>query len=108
MHVILFGASGQTKEYTLHNETNLSGLLQFLQHGFGGGTDFQTPLNIIKSTSNYQKADILMISDGDCQLSYSFIQTLNTQKQQLNCMVYSVLCDGKRVDDNFSDEVMVL
>lgn len=112
LHVILFGASGQTKEYTLHNETNLSGLLRFLQHGFGGGTDFQTPLqtalNIIKNTSNYQKADILMISDGDCQLSHSFIQTLNTQKQQLNCMVYSVLCDGKRVDDNFSDEVMVL
>ncbi|MGP1570877.1 MAG: hypothetical protein ACTTHX_01945 [Moraxella sp.] len=50
----------------------------------------------------------MMISDGDCQLSHSFIQTLNTQKQQLNCMVYSVLCDGKRVDDNFSDEVMVL
>ena len=30
------------------------------------------------------------------------------RKQALNCMVYSVLCAGKRVDDSFSDEVVVL
>lgn len=49
-----------------------------------------------------------MISDGDCQLSNSFAQTLKHEKQVLDCSVYSVLCAGQRVADNFSDEVIVL
>ncbi len=112
LHVILFGDSGQTKEYTLHGADDLAGLLGFLQGGFGGGTDFDTPLqkalDIISDTSDYQKADILMISDGDCQLSDGFTQKLHREKQRLDCMVYSVLCNGKRVSDGFSDEVLVL
>lgn len=112
LHVILFGDSGQTREYTLHGTDDLAGWLGFLQGGFGGGTDFETPLqkalDIISDTSDYQKADILMISDGDCQLSDGFTQKLHREKQRLDCMVYSVLCDGKRVSDGFSDEVLVL
>ena len=49
-----------------------------------------------------------MISDGDCQLSAPFAQTVAARKTALDCMVYSVLCDGQRVSDNFSDEVVVL
>lgn len=112
LHVLLFGSSGQIKEYALHDTSELSGLLKFLQSGFGGGTDFETPLrralDIIQSDDTYQKADILMISDGDCTLSDSFTKTLRQQKSKLNCMVYSVLCHGQRSDDNFSDEVVVL
>lgn len=112
LHVLLFGASGQLKEYTLHGADQLAGLLQFLQQGFNGGTDFETPLqracDIIQTENDYQKADILMISDGDCHLSDGFITTLQQKKQQLDCMVYSVLCHGQRVSDRFSDEVIVL
>ena len=49
-----------------------------------------------------------MISDGDCQISEAFISTVQMRKQALDCMVYSVLCNGKRVIDDFSDEVIVL
>jgi hypothetical protein len=49
-----------------------------------------------------------MISDGDCQLSSTFMNRLTTQKQVLDCMVYSVLCAGVRIEDDFSDEVVVL
>ena len=68
----------------------------------------QTALDIIKTGQDYQKADILMLSDGDCQLSETFSQKFHTQKHQARCMVYSVLCDGSRWADNFSDEMIVL
>ena len=93
-------------------QNNAVGLLQFLQQGFGGGTDFETPLrhalNIIRQQPRYQKADVLMISDGDCSLSAAFTRTVHVQKKTLDCLIYSVLCNGQRVSDPFSDEVLVL
>lgn len=49
-----------------------------------------------------------MVSDGGCSLSPAFTETVKTQKQVLNCMVYSVLCAGAGAEDTFSDEVVVL
>jgi len=112
LHVLLFGASGEIREFSMDAKNEAAGLLKFLQQGFGGGTDFETPLqkalDTIALQKEYQKADILMISDGDCQLSPSFNQHFVAQKQKLDCMVYSVLCADTRVKDTFSDEVMVL
>ena len=112
LHVLLFGASGEIREFSMVGQNNAVGLLQFLQQGFGGGTDFETPLrhalNIIRQQSCYQKADVLMISDGDCHLSEAFTTQLQAQKQQLDCSIYSVLCAGSRVEDCFSDDVVVL
>lgn len=112
LHVILFGSNGETREFAMENADQIAGLLGFFRNGFGGGTDFETPLkhafDIIAKQPGYQKADVLMISDGDCQLSESFTSTVQMRKQVLDCMVYSVLCNGKRVTDTFSDEVIVL
>lgn len=112
LHVLLFGASGEIREFVMDKRNDSIGLLQFLRQGFGGGTDFQTPLqrslSLIAQQGDYKKADILMLSDGDCQLSPEFSQHLKQQKQQLDCMIYSVLCAGTRVSDTFSDEVVVL
>jgi uncharacterized protein with von Willebrand factor type A (vWA) domain len=112
LHVLLFGASGEIREFAIDKKNNAAGLLAFLQQGFGGGTDFESPLKrafeIIALQKDYKKADVLMISDGDCQLSLEFTQTVTAQKQRLDCMVYSVLCNGARVEDGFSDEVVVV
>lgn len=112
LHVLLFGAQGQIKEFALNHASELAGLMHFLQQSFAGGTDFKTPLqralDIIAQQKDYKKADVLMISDGDCSLSNEFISHFNQEKQRLNCMAYSVLCAGSRVEDHFSDEVMVL
>ena len=112
LHVLLFGSTGEIREFSMVGQNNAVGLLQFLQQGFGGGTDFETPLhhalNIIRQQPRYQKADVLMISDGDCQLSEAFTAQLQAQKQPLECCIYSVLCAGSRVEDSFSDEVVVL
>lgn len=112
MHVLLFGSQGELIEFSMEDAKDTAGLLRFMRRGFGSGTDFQTPLDkalqIIAEDPAYQKADVLMISDGDCTLPDDFLKDLPARKQALNCMVYSVLCAGKRVDDSFSDEVVVL
>ena len=112
LYVLLFGASGEIREYTMHGAEELAGLLHFLNQGFNGGTDFKTPLNralnIIQQQRDFIKADILMISDGDAQLSEEEATQFKQQKNQLDCRVYSVLCAGQRHADGFSDEVMVL
>lgn len=112
LHVLLFGSNGELREFSMLGENNSMGLLQFLQRGFGGGTDFETPLkramSIIATHENYLKADVLMISDGDCQLSPEFAQCLCERKAKLDCSIYSVLCAGSRVGDVFSDEVILL
>lgn len=112
LHVLLFGASGEVREFSMAEQNNAAGLLRFLRQGFGGGTDFATPLKralaIIAEQKDYKKADVLMISDGDCSLSPEFSAHLQQQKATLDCSVYSVLCAGTRIEDNFSDEVVVL
>ena len=112
LYVVLFSDQGKTSEFRLEGREDLAELMQFLNGGFGGGTDFETPLQkaieIINTYDNYKKADILMLSDGDCQLSDAFAKKFAIQKQNSNCMAYSVLCNGKRASDNFSDEVLVL
>jgi hypothetical protein len=46
-------------------------------------------------------------SEQPC-LSTDFTAKLNVQKEHLNCLIYSVLCAGRRTQDHFSDEVVVL
>lgn len=112
LHVLLFGSAGQVREFSMEGKNDSAGLLRFLQQGFGGGTDFETPLKIafemIASQKDYEKADVLMISDGDSSVSPSFAEILISQKKILDCSVYSVLCAGSRANDSFSDEVVVL
>lgn len=112
LHVLLFGASGEIREFSMEVHNDAVGLLGFLHQGFGGGTDFETPIRralaIIAEQKGYKKADVLMISDGDCDLSPEFSASLQQQKAPLDCSVYSVLCAGTRIEDNFSDEVVVL
>lgn len=112
LHVLLFGSTREIREFSMTANNNAVGLLAFLQQGFGGGTDFETPIGralaVIAEQKDYEKADVLMISDGDCVLSAAFSAKLQQQKVSLDCSVYSVLCAGSRVEDNFSDEVIVL
>lgn len=112
LHVLLFGAADEVRAFSMDAGNHTAGLLRFLRQGFGGGTDFETPLRkalqVVASENDYRKADILMISDGDCSLSPEFLSTLKLEKEKLDCAIYSVLCAGARIEDGFSDEVVVL
>ena len=113
LHVILFGDRGQTQEYTLNDSGGIPELLRFLNKGFGGGTDFETPLNkaleIIEQHQDYNKADILMISDGACTVSTEFVHSFQLKKLALDCQVYTVLCAmSLEQEDQFSDETVFI
>lgn len=112
LHVLLFGSTGELREFSMAEQGNVAGLLSFLQNGFGGGTDFETPINrafqIISSKKDCLKADVLMISDGAFEVSSKFMQNVAAQKSRIDCMIYSVLCAGTRADDGISDEIVTL
>ena len=64
--------------------------------------------DVMGFTSKYIKADVLILSDGDCSISDEFAQRVKQSKAALDCSIYSVLCAGGRVQDKFSDDVVVL
>ncbi|WIH28874.1 VWA domain-containing protein [Photobacterium damselae] len=114
LYVLLFGSRGQVKELYL-SETSSSGLLPFICKEFSGGTDFETPLkraiNIIEHKEKFNKADILMITDGECNVSDNFQRMLVAKKSQLDFSVQTVICTGSfanthQVTDGFSDRIV--
>ena len=84
LYVILFGAKGQFQEISLEGEEDICRAIKFLKKSYEGGTDFETPLRrgieIISEKENYRKADILMVTDGSCRISYQFKRVLKEEK----------------------------
>ena len=84
----------------------------FSLKSYEGGTDFETPLRrgieIISEKENYRKADILMVTDGSCRISYQFKRVLKEEKERLDFKIYTVICEADRVEKDFSDGVIVI
>ena len=112
LHIILFGSANEIKELNVTHDKEGSQILSFLMQGFGGGTNFETPLTrameIIQEKEKYNKADILMITDGQCDVSTEFKQRLSHQSRQYDFSVYSVICEGTSITNDFSDEVICI
>jgi hypothetical protein len=112
LHILLFGTTNQILEFSMDTQSNYMGLIKFLQQGFGGGEDvdfaLQRGLQVITEQENYNKADLLLISDGIWKLSPQSIQKLKIEKNRLDCSIYTILCSGPRGIDTFSDEIVVL
>ncbi|RLI03282.1 hypothetical protein DRO30_01360 [Candidatus Bathyarchaeota archaeon] len=90
-------------------------LLEILEFFFNGGTDFERPLDeaiaVITDKSNptFQKADVIFITDGECQVSDAFLAQFLTFKKRLEFSVYSILIGGyPDVLYEFSDKVLTL
>ncbi|WP_418626678.1 vWA domain-containing protein [Anaerosinus sp.] len=60
----------------------------------GGGTNFEQPLQWAMDKlreSTFSKADIVMITDGECAVSSEFLKELQKVKEQKQCRIYSIL-----------------
>lgn len=112
LYIIIFGDKGETKELSISNDSEINQILPFLNSGFNGGTDFETPLekaiDIINNLKDYNKADILMITDGLCELSDKFIKKLEQNKSNLGINIYTIICNKDSINDKYSDEVINL
>ena len=109
MYVILFGSAGQILEFKMENEKEIADLLKFLNQEFNGGTDFNTPLKraikIIENEKNYEKSDILFVTDGLCSLNDENRKIVESKKKKLNFKIFIVNCTGYtgNLKDGFSD-----
>lgn len=84
-------------------------LLRLASGFIGGGTDFEQPLKwaIGKlQESKYSKADIVLITDGECALSDDFFAELQKAKSEKDFRMYSILIGSHAQElERWSDEV---
>jgi uncharacterized protein with von Willebrand factor type A (vWA) domain len=110
MYILMFGNQNQIKEIHVNSSDNSRKLLQFLYSLFDGGTNFETPLNrsfeIIEDKKEFENADILMVTDGRCDISDDFKSKLLNKKQILGFEIYTIICHGEIISDNYSSEII--
>ena len=112
LHIIIFGAKNQYQEVTINSENQIIEVIKFLRKSYDGGTYFETPLKrameIIDFKKNYEKADILMVTDGACKISHVFRRKITEEKERMKFKIYTIICESDRVEKDFSDGVFVI
>ena len=86
-------------EYTL--EDKLSAAEIFL----GGGTNFERPIREairLMESEGFEKADVVFITDGECELSVACQQELQTAQVAYHFTVTGILLDEGQADMDFS------
>lgn len=71
-------------------------LMDLAEHFPGGGTDFEKPLDAALEClgkSRYKKADIVLITDGECQVSAEWSRRFLKEKERLRFSLFSILID---------------
>ncbi|CVK18413.1 VWA domain-containing protein [Sporomusa sphaeroides] len=69
-------------------------LLKLATEFLGGGTDYEQPLRWAMQqlqTGGFAKADVVLITDGECRLSDVFLQELHKLKAEKQFRIYSLL-----------------
>lgn len=69
-------------------------LLKLATEFIGGGTNFDQPLNWAMgkiNESRFKKADIVMITDGECEISDQFLKELQKSKAEKEFRIFSIL-----------------
>lgn len=93
--VISFSGPKQIKDHELElSETGLSDFMEFLLYSFHGGTDISGPLKLAISkigSSNWERSDILILSDGEFPLDTELANEINKTKEKLKLRVHGVL-----------------
>ena len=114
VYILLFGDVNQIKEKDFDYLDDREKMLSFINSGFGGGTNFDTPLKrgrkILKNSPKYEKSDILMITDGGCMASNKIKLKIKEEKSKLKFNIYSVITikNSRKKSDGFSDKVIYI
>jgi len=112
---VAFGSKEEIKKwlYRADSPPAVEDLIEMLSFFFGGGTDFEAPLgcalDLIRSEGSLKKADVIFITDGECDVSDEFVSDFRKAKKELEFRVYTVLISQRtRSVDRFSDEVLTI
>lgn len=71
-------------------------LMTAATHFFDGGTDFETPMREavrLMEQDGFQKADIVFITDGECEMPEEFVAALKQKQAELKFTITGVLMD---------------
>jgi uncharacterized protein with von Willebrand factor type A (vWA) domain len=94
-YIYLFGSSNEVEELELGlTPEGLERMITFLSMSFGGGTDAEGPLNLALKQSDqegWEKADIMLVSDGEFSLTSGLSKKINNRKEQRGLTVQGVL-----------------
>lgn len=92
---IHFGSANEISTHVFDwDKYTLENILDFAEHFFGGGTDFQKPLDVCAyEIGKNPRADIIMISDGECDVQDKWLADFNGWRDDNEVSVWSVLID---------------
>jgi len=101
VRAVLFSSGEQSlKVLDLNRERryqpDLAGLLELAEYFPGGGTDFERPLSAaieLIERKQLKRADIVIITDGESQVSPEWLARLNGSRERLKFKIFAVLVD---------------
>ena len=111
---INFSSRGQTSKHvvphTLPPAERVRKLIEAAEEFYGGGTDFETPLSEAMEdvrTSQFKKADIVMVTDGICETSEAFEKEFHDLKEKTGVRLHTVVIGEhseslERLSDTYS------
>lgn len=110
-HVVCFADAAALKEFDMNPRTNwevaLDETMNLAEHFSGGGTDFMAPLDAAMeklSTREMRKADIVLITDGECSVNPEWRDDFHRAKRKKNFSLYAILIDrGSARSDTVDD-----
>jgi uncharacterized protein with von Willebrand factor type A (vWA) domain len=101
VRAVLFSSGDKSlKVLDLNNkrryELDFAKVMDLAEYFPGGGTDFEQPLNAamqLIEEKQLKRADIVMITDGESQVSPEWLARTIERKQRLNFKIFAVLVD---------------
>jgi uncharacterized protein with von Willebrand factor type A (vWA) domain len=98
---VLFSSGDQTlKTIDLNRERryqpDLNKVVEMAEYFPGGGTDFERPIDAaveLLAEKKLKRGDIVMITDGECQVSPEWLARLKEHKRELDFKIFGVLVD---------------
>ncbi|RLG67018.1 MAG: hypothetical protein DRO11_10640 [Methanobacteriota archaeon] len=91
--VICFSDANEVEKWLIENpsEVNPDKIVTIIETFFGHGTDFQAPLDAaLAMISDMPEADVIFITDGDCQITDTWLNGFLKDKKKIGFKVYSI------------------
>jgi uncharacterized protein with von Willebrand factor type A (vWA) domain len=77
-------------------QPDLPKVLELAEYFPGGGTDFEKPIDTamqLLEEKKLKRGDIVIITDGECQVSPAWLENLRRRKEDLKFSIFAVLVD---------------
>jgi uncharacterized protein with von Willebrand factor type A (vWA) domain len=98
--VLFSSGPGSLKVLDLNQERRyqpeLGKVMELAEYFPGGGTDFQQPIDAAMELIEHKRlrrADIVIITDGECQVAPQWLAELRRRKDELQFSIFAVLVD---------------